>query len=88
MPSGRTAVGIQLPLNFNSPLRALNVVDYWRRWHMTCRAGCATTSTSRSAEPLQHRRIYFNLMVTMALSGLWHGAPAFVLWVATGGAMS
>jgi D-alanyl-lipoteichoic acid acyltransferase DltB (MBOAT superfamily) len=82
--------GIQLPLNFNSPLRALNVVDYWRRWHMTLSRwlrdyiyiplGGSRCSTGR---------LYFNLMVTMALSGLWHGAAwHFVLWGSLqGGAM-
>jgi D-alanyl-lipoteichoic acid acyltransferase DltB (MBOAT superfamily) len=67
--------GIQLPLNFNSPYRALNVVDFWRRWHMTLSRwlrdyvyiplGGSRCSTGR---------VYFNLMVTLALSGLWHGA--------------
>jgi alginate O-acetyltransferase complex protein AlgI len=74
--------GIQLPLNFNSPYRALNVVDFWRRWHMTLSRwlrdyvyiplGGSRCSTGR---------LYFNLMVTLALSGLWHGAAwHFVLW--------
>jgi len=82
--------GVQLPLNFNSPLRALNVVDYWRRWHMTLSRwlrdyiyiplGGSRCSTGR---------LYFNLMVTMALSGLWHGAAwHFALWGSLqGGAM-
>src|SRR6266481_553582 len=82
--------GIQLPLNFNSPYRALNVTDYWRRWHMTLSRflrdyvyiplGGSRCSTGR---------LYFNLMVTMALSGLWHGAAwHFVLWGSLqGGAM-
>src|SRR5215831_4348878 len=82
--------GVQLPLNFNSPLRALNVVDYWRRWHMTLSRwlrdyiyiplGGSRCSTGR---------LYFNLMVTMVLSGLWHGAAwHFVLWGSLqGGAM-
>src|ERR1700719_2124903 len=74
--------GIQLPLNFNSPYRALNVVDFWRRWHMTLSRwlrdyiyiplGGSRRGTAR---------LYFNLMVTLALSGLWHGAAwHFVLW--------
>src|SRR6266481_5137348 len=82
--------GIQLPLNFNSPYRALNVVDFWRRWHMTLSRwlrdyvyiplGGSRCSTGR---------LYFNLMVTLALSGLWHGAAwHFVLWGSLqGGAM-
>src|SRR6266403_5452223 len=82
--------GIQLPLNFNSPYRALNVVDFWRRWHMTLTRflrdyvyiplGGSRCSTGR---------LYFNLMVTLALSGLWHGAAwHFVFWGSLqGGAM-
>jgi D-alanyl-lipoteichoic acid acyltransferase DltB (MBOAT superfamily) len=82
--------GIQLPLNFNSPYRALNVVDFWRRWHMTLSRwlrdyvyiplGGSRCSTGR---------LYFNLMVTLALSGLWHGAAwHFVFWGSLqGGAM-
>src|SRR5438105_15101308 len=74
--------GIQLPLNFNSPYRALNVVDFWRRWHMTL------TRFLRDYVyiPLGGSRhgtlkLYRNLMVTLALSGLWHGAAwHFVVW--------
>ncbi len=74
--------GIQLPLNFNSPYRALNVVDFWRRWHMTLSRFLRDyiyipLGGSRKGVP----RLYLNLMITMALSGLWHGAAwHFVLW--------
>jgi D-alanyl-lipoteichoic acid acyltransferase DltB (MBOAT superfamily) len=74
--------GIQLPLNFNSPYRAVNIVDFWRRWHMTLSRflrdyvyiplGGSRRGTAR---------LYLNLLVTMAISGLWHGAAwHFVLW--------
>src|SRR5437660_9733806 len=61
--------GIQLPLNFNSPLRALNVVDYWRRWHMTVWRWLRDyiyipLGGSRRGSA----RLYLNLMVTMAIS--------------------
>jgi alginate O-acetyltransferase complex protein AlgI len=80
--------GVQLPLNFNSPYRALNVVDFWRRWHMTLTRflrdyvyiplGGSRRGTAR---------LYFNLMVTLALSGLWHGAAwHFVFWGSLQGA--
>src|SRR5256714_7789326 len=82
--------GVQLPLNFNSPYRALNVVDFWRRWHMTL----SRFLRDYIYIPLGGNRrgtgrLYFNLMVTMALSGLWHGAAwHFVLWGSLqGGAM-
>lgn len=74
--------GIQLPLNFNSPYRGLNIVDFWRRWHMTLSRflrdyvyiplGGSRKGTSR---------LYLNLLATMAISGLWHGAAwHYVLW--------
>jgi D-alanyl-lipoteichoic acid acyltransferase DltB (MBOAT superfamily) len=42
-------LGFEFPQNFNAPHTAVSLQDFWRRWHMTSRAGCATTSTSRSA---------------------------------------
>jgi D-alanyl-lipoteichoic acid acyltransferase DltB (MBOAT superfamily) len=74
--------GINLPLNFNAPYRATGIIDFWRRWHMTL---------SRFLQmylyiPLggnrrgQVRR-YVNLMLTMLIGGLWHGAGwNFILW--------
>jgi alginate O-acetyltransferase complex protein AlgI len=82
--------GVQLPLNFNSPYRALNVTDFWRRWHMTLSRflrdyiyiplGGSRRGTAR---------LYLNLMITLTISGLWHGAAwHFALWGAVqGGAM-
>ncbi len=74
--------GIRLPLNFNSPYKSSSIVDFWRRWHM---------SLSRFLRdylyiPLGGGRVgryrrYVNLMVTMLLGGLWHGAGwTFVIW--------
>src|ERR1700757_4299361 len=82
--------GVQLPLNFNSPLRAVNVVDYWRRWHMTLSRWLRDyIYIPLGGSRCSTQRLYFNLMVTMALSGLWHGAAwHFVLWGSLqGGAM-
>ncbi len=79
--------GIQLPLNFNSPYRALNVVDFWRRWHMTLtrfllRYVYIPLGGSRRGT----LKLYRNLLVTLALSGLWHGAAwHFVFWGAVQG---
>src|SRR3989442_1655731 len=80
--------GIQLPLNFNSPYRALNVVDFWRRWHMTLTRFLRDyvyipLGGSRRGTP----KLYRNLMITLALSGLWHGAAwHFVVWGSLQGA--
>ncbi len=74
--------GIRLPINFNSPYKAVNIIDFWRRWHITLSkflrdylyvplGGNRKGSTRR----------YANLMTTMLLGGLWHGAGwTFVVW--------
>jgi alginate O-acetyltransferase complex protein AlgI len=75
-------IGVRLPLNFNSPYKAVNIADFWRRWHMTL----SRFLRDYLYIPLggnrkgQVRR-YFNLMATMLLGGLWHGAGwSFVIW--------
>ncbi|PCJ95820.1 MAG: acyltransferase [Hyphomicrobiales bacterium] len=74
--------GIRLPLNFNSPYKALNIVDFWRRWHITL----STFLRNFLYIPLGGNRKgpvrrYVNLGVTMLLGGLWHGASwNFVFW--------
>jgi alginate O-acetyltransferase complex protein AlgI len=74
--------GIVLPQNFNSPYKALNISDFWRRWHMTLSRFLRDylyipLGGNRRGE----FRRYMNLMVTMGLGGLWHGAAwTFVLW--------
>src|SRR5882762_3052762 len=74
--------GVQLPLNFNSPYRALSIDDFWRRWHMTLSRFLRDyiyipLGGNRTGIP----RLYLNLLITMAISGLWHGAAwHFVLW--------
>jgi D-alanyl-lipoteichoic acid acyltransferase DltB (MBOAT superfamily) len=74
--------GVFLPLNFNSPYKARNIIDFWRRWHMTL----SQFLRDYLYVPLggnRHGRIlrYVNLMLTMALGGLWHGAAwTFVIW--------
>ena len=73
---------IRLPINFNSPYKAQNIQDFWRRWHITL---------SRFLKdyiyiPLGGNRkgisaTYANLMITFILGGLWHGAAwTFVFW--------
>jgi alginate O-acetyltransferase complex protein AlgI len=80
--------GIFLPLNFNSPYKATSIVDFWRRWHMTL----SQFLRDYLYIPLggnRHGRIlrYVNLMITMLLGGLWHGAAwTFVAWGALHGA--
>ena len=73
---------IKLPINFNSPYKALSIQDFWRRWHITL---------SRFLKdyiyiPLGGNRkselnTYTNLMATFILGGIWHGAGwTFIFW--------
>src|SRR6202162_1284956 len=74
--------GIFLPLNFNSPYKARSIIDFWRRWHMTLSQFLRDylyipLGGNRRGPALR----YVNLMITMALGGLWHGAAwTFVIW--------
>lgn len=74
--------GIRLPLNFNSPYKAISIVDFWRRWHITLSHFLRDylyipLGGSRQGE----FRRYLNLLVTMLLGGLWHGAGwTFIFW--------
>jgi D-alanyl-lipoteichoic acid acyltransferase DltB (MBOAT superfamily) len=74
--------GVRLPLNFNSPYKAENIIDFWRRWHMTL----SRFLRDYLYIPLGGNRNgswarYRNLFVTMLLGGLWHGAGwTFVIW--------
>lgn len=75
-------LGYRLPLNFNSPYKALNITDFWRRWHISL----STWLRDYLYIPLGGNRrgrlnTYKNLMVTMLLGGLWHGAAwRFIFW--------
>ncbi len=74
--------GIRLPLNFFSPYKARNIVDFWRRWHITLsrflRDYLYISLGGNRKGPF---RRYVNLFTTMLLGGLWHGAGwTFVVW--------
>ena len=74
--------GIRLPLNFDSPYKSRNIIDFWRRWHMTLsrflRDYLYFPLGGNRHGPL---RRYLNLMITMLLGGLWHGAGwNFAIW--------
>lgn len=74
--------GLHIPQNFNSPYRALNPADFWRRWHMTL-SRCFRDYVYLpmvGRRPSQWR-IYGVTLATMTLCGLWHGANyTFVVW--------
>ena len=74
--------GIRLPFNFDSPYRSASLIEFWRRWHMTLSAFLRDYLYI----PLggnRHGAIsrYRNMLITMLLGGLWHGAGwTFLLW--------
>jgi D-alanyl-lipoteichoic acid acyltransferase DltB (MBOAT superfamily) len=74
--------GIRLPFNFDSPYQAADIAAFWRRWHMTLsrflRDYLYIPLGGNRRGPLRQRG---NLMLTMLLGGLWHGAGwNFVIW--------
>lgn len=74
--------GIKFPANFDSPYRACSIIDFWRRWHMTLtRFFREYVYFSLGGNRCGVARQNVNLMATMLLSGLWHGAGwNFVIW--------
>lgn len=74
--------GIRLPLNFDSPYKATNIIDFWRRWHMTLSRFLRDyLYLPLGGNRKGKARRYLNLMLTMLLGGLWHGAGwTFVIW--------
>jgi alginate O-acetyltransferase complex protein AlgI len=74
--------GLRLPQNFNSPYKAVDIIDFWRRWHISL----STFLRDYLYIPLggsrgSNLRTYRNLMITMVLGGLWHGAGwTFLVW--------
>jgi alginate O-acetyltransferase complex protein AlgI len=75
-------LGYQFPQNFNQPYRATSVQDFWRRWHITLSAWLRDylyipLGGSRDGTWFTYR----NILITMLLGGLWHGASwNFVIW--------
>lgn len=75
-------VGIRLPLNFYSPYKATSIIDFWRRWHITLSRFLRDyVYIALGGARLGPLRRHVNLMATMLLGGLWHGAAwTFVVW--------
>jgi alginate O-acetyltransferase complex protein AlgI len=82
-------LGFQFPRNFDRPYAARSIQDFWRRWHMTLSRWLRDylyipLGGNRRGE----RRTYVNVMITMILGGLWHGAAwTFVFWGAFHGGL-
>lgn len=73
---------IQLPFNFNSPYRATNISEFWRRWHISLSSFLRDyLYIALGGNRRGQVRRYANLLATMVLGGLWHGASwSFVVW--------
>lgn len=73
---------VRLPVNFNSPYKSLSIIEFWRCWHMTLSRFLRDylyipLGGSRCGKV----RRYVNLMITMLLGGLWHGAGwTYIIW--------
>jgi len=75
-------MGIEIPINFNSPYKAYNIIDHWKRWHITL----SRFFTKNIYIPLGGNRkgtvrTYVNLFMVFFLSGIWHGAGwTYIVW--------
>jgi D-alanyl-lipoteichoic acid acyltransferase DltB (MBOAT superfamily) len=80
-------LGFRLPVNFNSPYRAKNVPDFWRRWHITLSEWLRDyVFSSLPGSPRKTFNLYWKAVVTMLIGGIWHGAGwTFLIWGALHG---
>jgi D-alanyl-lipoteichoic acid acyltransferase DltB (MBOAT superfamily) len=80
-------IGVRLPYNFSSPYKAQSIIDFWRRWHITLSRFLRDyLYISLGGNRRGSVRRHVNLMITMLLGGLWHGASwTFVIWGALHG---
>ncbi len=74
--------GVKFPANFDSPYRATSIIAFWERWHRTLtRFLREYVYFSLGGNRRGHLRQIFNIMATMLLSGLWHGAGwTYIIW--------
>ncbi len=79
--------GFKIPVNFNAPYQATSLTDFWHRWHISLSLWLRDylyipLGGNRKGKP----RMYLNLLITMVLGGLWHGANLrFIIWGAIHG---
>jgi D-alanyl-lipoteichoic acid acyltransferase DltB (MBOAT superfamily) len=73
---------IKLPINFNSPYKALNIQDFWKRWHITLSRFLRDyVYIPLGGNRKGKYRVYSNLLATFLIGGLWHGAGwTFIFW--------
>lgn len=75
-------LGFRLPVNFNSPYKATGLSDFWKRWHISLSRWLKDyLYISLGGNRKGKLRTYINLLLTMVLGGLWHGADLkFIIW--------
>jgi alginate O-acetyltransferase complex protein AlgI len=75
-------MGFHLPLNFNAPYQSTNITEFWRRWHISLSSWLRDyLYIPLGGNKVGKARQYMNLMITMLLGGLWHGASfKFIVW--------
>jgi len=75
-------LGFHFAINFDSPYQSKNITEFWRRWHMSLSSWLKDyLYISLGGNRKGQLRTYFNLMLTMLLGGLWHGASfRFIVW--------
>ena len=79
-------LGIKLPANFNRPYAAENIADFWRRWHISLSNWLRDYLYFSLPGKRSKFLPYVNLIITMVIGGLWHGASwNFVIWGALHG---
>jgi len=78
---------IRLPINFNSPYKALDIQEFWRRWHITLSRFLRDyLYIPLGGNRIRPSRTYLNIFVTFLLGGFWHGASwMFIIWGALHG---
>jgi alginate O-acetyltransferase complex protein AlgI len=84
-----TLLGYSVPENFNSPYQSASPAEFWHRWHMSLSTWLRDyLYIPLGGSRVPRWRVYLNLMITMALGGLWHGASwHFMVWGVYQGAL-
>jgi alginate O-acetyltransferase complex protein AlgI len=82
-------LGFYFVENFNSPYKSASITEFWRRWHMSLSTFLRDyLYIPLGGNRLGTKRTYVNLMLTMVIGGLWHGASwTFIIWGAIHGGM-
>ncbi len=80
-------LGFQFPKNFDAPYKSATITEFWRRWHISLSTWLRDyLYISLGGSRVGRVRTYINLLITMVLGGLWHGAAVrFILWGALHG---